>query len=77
MNNYPTEFQFSQRLLLDLAEHVFSCIYGTFLYNSDLERKRHRMRARTVSIWTHVYAHLDHYVNPFYRQSFSSANDFS
>jgi len=35
---FPTKFQFSDRLLLFLSEEVYSCRFGTFLYNCEKDR---------------------------------------
>jgi myotubularin-related protein 1/2 len=35
---FPTECEFNEKLLLALADHVYSCKYGTFMF--DCERQR-------------------------------------
>ncbi len=52
MHQFPTSFQFSNSLLTLIADHVYSCRFGTFLCNSEFERTRLCLQSRTVSIWT-------------------------
>ena len=35
----PSAFQFNERYLVEIHEHVYSCQYGTFLGNCDSDRK--------------------------------------
>jgi myotubularin-related protein 1/2 len=63
---FPDWFEFNERFLLFLADNVYSCRFGTFLFNSCKERREHDVHNRTVSIWTHVEEHLDLYQNRSY-----------
>src|SRR3546814_4831853 len=65
---FPTWFEFNERFFLFLADNVYSCRFGTFLYNSHKERRERDVQNRTVSIWVHVEEHLELYRN----QSYSS-----
>jgi myotubularin-related protein 1/2 len=38
IRQYPTECEFNESFLLTLADHVYSCKYGTFMF--DYERQR-------------------------------------
>ncbi len=38
VRQFPHYFEYSPRYLLLLADHVYSCRFGTFLGNSDAER---------------------------------------
>lgn len=53
---YPSLFQFNIQLLVFLAYHLNSAKYGTFLFNSEYERKSKLFNAKnmTVSIWTDI-----------------------
>jgi hypothetical protein len=33
-------FQFNEKLLLEIAKHLYTNMYGTFLYNSECEREK-------------------------------------
>ena len=38
IRQFPTSFQFSEKLLLFLAHHVYSCKFGTFLWDNERNR---------------------------------------
>lgn len=42
LQQYPYMFQFNERFLLALHDHVHSCQYGTFVGNSEKERQNLR-----------------------------------
>nr|CAB3264057.1 myotubularin-related protein 8-like [Phallusia mammillata] len=65
----PCAFQFNERLLFDLHDHVFSCQFGTFLGNCAKERQQLSLAARTYSLWGWMMKRLDLYTNPLYRGS--------
>ena len=54
---YPDAFEFNDRLLVFLADHAYSGLFGTFLGDSERERafcdgRGMDCRHRTVSVWT-------------------------
>lgn len=51
-NQFPTAFEFSEEFLLCVADHHMSCCYGTFLYNSECERKARHVASKTTSLWS-------------------------
>jgi hypothetical protein len=52
---FPDEFEFSDELLVFLAVHVVSGQFGTFLGNSDKERRTmYESMTSTRSVWAHV-----------------------
>jgi len=53
---FPSLFEFNNQLLLFIAYHINSAKYGSFLFNSEYERKSKVFNAKnmTVSIWTDV-----------------------
>ena len=61
---FPTAFEFSDRLLVFLADHVYSCLYGNFIGNS--YRQRHvelNVKERTRCIWSVVMQQKDIFGN--------------
>lgn len=46
---FPDRFEFNQSYLSSLHYHLYSCQYGTFLFNN--ERERRQFADRTHSIW--------------------------
>lgn len=63
---FPTRFAFNERLLLRLAQHVYSGKHGTFLYNCDRERAQARCAANTLSVWDAVLHRPHLYTNPLF-----------
>jgi len=66
---YPRYFEFNTQLLLALAEHMCSGLYGTFICNSQGERmsKITDVETKTASFWSHVHAQHESYQNPIYK----------
>lgn len=64
---FPSSFQFNERFLIIILDHLYSCRFGTFLYNSEKVRTEEELRQPTVSLWTYMNT-LDRAVieNPFY-----------
>ncbi|GAM18942.1 hypothetical protein SAMD00019534_021170 [Acytostelium subglobosum LB1] len=67
VNQYPMMFEYTPSLLLFMAEHLFSCKYGTFLHNCEKERIDSQAKTKTISIWTDVNNNRRRYTNPFYQ----------
>lgn len=69
LRQFPTAFEYTERLLLFLANHLNSALFGNFLGNSDKQRNiesgDYEVVSLTKSIWSYV---LD------YRGQFSNSN---
>ncbi|XP_026173215.1 myotubularin isoform X2 [Mastacembelus armatus] len=63
---FPTAFEFNERLLFTILDHLYSCRFGTFLYNCESVRDHHEVRSKTVSLWSLINSKMDIYLNPFY-----------
>uniref|UniRef100_A0AAY5KUN1 Myotubularin n=1 Tax=Esox lucius TaxID=8010 RepID=A0AAY5KUN1_ESOLU len=63
---FPTAFEFNERLLVTILDHLFSCRFGTFLYNCESARDTNEVRSKTVSLWSLVNSEASSYQNPFY-----------
>ena len=63
---YPTRFEFNERFLRRLLYHLYSCQFGTFLYNNEKERVDGKARERTRSVWDYFLARRDEFLNPKY-----------
>jgi myotubularin-related protein 1/2 len=49
-------FEFNENFLLTILKHVFTCQFGTFLYNSEYEREKHVGHFdRTVKSLSYTY----------------------
>lgn len=63
---YPNRFEFNERFLRRLLYHLYSCQYGTFLYNSEKERVDANARTKTRSVWDYFLARREQFTNPNY-----------
>lgn len=68
---YPDRFEFNERFLRRLLYHLYSCQYGTFLYNSEKQRHDAKAKSRTSSVWDYFLSRRPEFTNP----DFSSAID--
>ncbi|XP_018008374.1 myotubularin-related protein 2 isoform X2 [Hyalella azteca] len=66
MRQFPHAFQYTQDLLLLILDHLYSCLFGTFLYNSEHERVDADVKKSTLSLWSLVLSHAQDYQNPLY-----------
>lgn len=62
---FPCSFEFSMSYLIKLAQHVHSCLFGTFLCNTMKERLENSIPDRTFSVWPFVSTAM--YKNPLYQ----------
>jgi myotubularin-related protein 6/7/8 len=63
---YPTRFEFNERFLRRLLYHLYSCQYGTFLYNNEKSRLDARVKERTVSVWQYFLSRRAEFINKDY-----------
>lgn len=72
---FPDRFEFSERFLRQLYYHLYSCQFGTFLYNCERERRvgdgGPPPCERTVSVWDFFNSpgEMEQNVNPTYNPS--------
>jgi myotubularin-related protein 6/7/8 len=63
---HPTRFEFSERFLRRLLYHLYSCQYGTFLFDNEKERIDTRAKERTRSVWDYFLCRKEEFMNPKY-----------
>ncbi|KAL3242905.1 hypothetical protein MRX96_020919 [Rhipicephalus microplus] len=66
MNQFKNAFEFNEHFLITILDHLYSCLFGTFLYNSEQQRVKENVRERTQSLWSMVNSEIDEYTNPLY-----------
>lgn len=69
MSQFPLSFEFNVKFLTEIAYHLYSCYFGTFLVDNITERNKNKLDERTVSVWSFLLASKEKFVNPFYRES--------
>ncbi|ETN76148.1 hypothetical protein NECAME_03521 [Necator americanus] len=64
----PTAFEFNKQYLIKLAQHAYSGLFGTFLFNSRRESKmmKEEMKEEPVSIWRFLGKHNEQVVSSLY-----------
>lgn len=68
LHQFPNSFEFNQELLVFLADHVYSCLFGNFLGNSETERFHTlNVRQKTQSLWSYVLSQKSHFFNDQYK----------
>lgn len=72
---FPERFEFNERFLHQLYYHLYSCQFGTFLFNSERERKvgdgGPPPIERTISVWDYFNSpgEMQQNLNPEYKPS--------
>ena len=66
LRQHPSRFEFNERFLRRLLYHLYSCQYGTFLFNSEKERLDNNLRERTKSVWDYFLARKEQFINEKY-----------
>ncbi|XP_067114254.1 myotubularin-related protein 7-like [Osmerus mordax] len=68
---FPCAFEFNEHFLIQIHTQVYSCQYGSFLGNSQKERRDLRLRERSHSVWIQLWRDRAEYMNPLYRADHS------
>lgn len=63
---YPSRFEFNERFLRRLLYQLYSCQYGTFLYNNEKERVEARVSEKTRSVWDYFISRKEQFLNERY-----------
>ncbi|XP_038630276.1 myotubularin-related protein 1b isoform X2 [Scyliorhinus canicula] len=63
---FPAAFEFNELFLLTILDHLYSCLFGTFLYNCEQQRVKEEVQTNTVSLWSYINSQLEEFTNPFY-----------
>ncbi|KDO17693.1 hypothetical protein SPRG_16905 [Saprolegnia parasitica CBS 223.65] len=64
MRQFETECEFNESCLLLLADHVYSCKYGNFMFDSEKARLECAKHHAAANIWADIHASRDKFVNP-------------
>ena len=54
MQQFPDVFEFNENLLCVVLDHLYSCLFGTFLCNSHKEREDMKLAQETQSLWSFI-----------------------
>ncbi|XP_029644178.1 myotubularin-related protein 2 isoform X1 [Octopus sinensis] len=65
-NQFPIAFEFNEYFLITIMDHLYSCLFGTFLYNSEQQRVKEELKTKTHSLWGYINSSVEDYLNPLY-----------
>ncbi|XP_017328822.1 myotubularin-related protein 7a isoform X2 [Ictalurus punctatus] len=71
MEQFPCAFEYNERFLISIHNHINSCQYGNFICNSEKERKLLCIREKTHSVWPHLWKNKLDCMNPLFRPDHS------
>ncbi|XP_037614266.1 myotubularin-related protein 1a isoform X4 [Sebastes umbrosus] len=63
---FPAAFEFNELFLITVLDHLYSCLFGTFLYSGEQERADKEVQTQTVSLWSYINSQPEDFTNPFY-----------
>jgi hypothetical protein len=66
LRQHPTRFEFNERFLRRLLYHLYSCQYGTFLFNNERQRHEAKLQERTRSVWAYFLSRRQEFMNEQY-----------
>lgn len=66
LNQNPTSFEFNEKFLRRLVYHLYSCQYGSFLFNCQQEMKKYDATKRTRSVWDYFKSKKTEFINTSY-----------
>lgn len=66
LNQNEKFFEFNEKFLLEIAHHMFTCQFGTFLFDSEYKRHLNETQTKTKSLWTHINSNLIQFQNNDY-----------
>lgn len=67
MEQYPCAFEFNEKYLIEIHDHVYSCQFGNFIGNCQRERAELRLEEKTYSVWSYLLEKRDEFINPLYK----------
>ncbi|XP_064390000.1 myotubularin-related protein 2-like [Halichondria panicea] len=65
---FPYAFEFNEHFLVTILDHLYSCLFGTFLCNCEKPRVDKGVREKTISLWSFINGQVDMYRNPLYSE---------
>ena len=68
LHQFPARFEFDQSFLVAIHRALYSCEYGSFLFNSERERSEAKAQERTRSVWSDLLSEhrRHHFLNAAY-----------
>lgn len=59
-------FEFNEKFLFTILSSMYTCQFGTFLFNNEFEREKNDVRNKTVSLWSYINSNKNDFKNSSY-----------
>jgi len=66
MLQHPTQFEFTEDLLIHILDNMDNGLFGTFLCNSQNQRQSLGLAETSASLWTDIHIRRHNFLNPLY-----------
>jgi hypothetical protein len=63
---FPFLFEFNSDFLIFIVDELYSCKFGTFLYNCERERVEYGLHEKCVSLWSEILTKKQMFINPLF-----------
>ncbi|XP_076446766.1 phosphatidylinositol-3,5-bisphosphate 3-phosphatase MTMR2-like [Babylonia areolata] len=63
---FPNAFEFNEHFLIIILDHLYSCLFGTFLHNCQMQAVKEKVKERTQSLWSFINCQQEEFTNPLY-----------
>ena len=65
---FPNAFEFNEYFLIAILDHLYGCLFGTFLCNSEFQRQKEEVKTKTKSLWAYTNSpdNIDDFKNPLF-----------
>ncbi|CAL8275813.1 unnamed protein product [Boreogadus saida] len=51
---FPAAFEFNELFLVSVLDHLYICLFGTFLCSSEREKGAQELQSKTKSLWSYI-----------------------
>ncbi|CAL8283433.1 unnamed protein product [Boreogadus saida] len=59
---FPAAFEFNKLFLVSVLDHLYSCLFGTFLCSRSFQE----LQSKTKSLWSYINSQPEEFTNPFF-----------
>ncbi|CAL8283252.1 unnamed protein product [Boreogadus saida] len=63
---FPAAFEFNELFLVSVLDHLYICLFGTFLCSSEREKGAQELQSKTKSLWSYINRQPEEFTNPFF-----------
>ncbi|CAL8266812.1 unnamed protein product [Boreogadus saida] len=63
---FPAAFEFNELFLVSVLDHLYICLFGTFLCSSEREKGAQELQSKTKSLWSYINSQPEEFTNPFF-----------